>query len=319
MAPARVVPEVVEEPECVDTPDPFDLASEGQRLVPVRLDEREVVTRLRNFGAACGRGFLERSDRFDPDLGDGNSGDERRDSRRRSRAGDGMVDSGRMQSSAHRVCELARLPGEPVCAHPSHGTVRVLLGPQVQQRGGIGDAADPSRTRSIRRDQPFRLEASENAVRKTDRDARFTGEVLDLPFALRIEEQRLGCDAALPREPGVRLRARCVAPSTTLRLRVDEQPRELDVSIPETVDNGDPVALEDLARFRRRRSRDEQDIAVGGGPRLLHDLPRRGGVGPSLDLDGDGLGRPAEAEHGVASTAATGRTSRLDRDAGDLT
>ncbi len=91
------------------------------------------------------------------------------------------------------------------------------------------------------------------------------------------------------------------------------------MSIPETVDDGDAVALEDLARFRRRRARDEQEIAVGGGPGLLHDLPRGGGVGPTLDLDRDRLGRGTEPEHGVAPAAAPSGTTRLDRDAGDLT
>ena len=156
-------------------------------------------------------------------------------------------------------------------------------------------------------------------MRETDRDPRFSGEVLDLPVALGLEEQRLGRDAALAREPGVCLRARSVTASTALSLGMKEEPWELDVGVAETVDDGDAVALEDLARFRGRRARDEQEIAVGGGPGLLHDLPRGGGVGPSPDLDGDGLGRRAEPEHGVASTAAPSGTTRLDRDAGDLT
>jgi hypothetical protein len=91
------------------------------------------------------------------------------------------------------------------------------------------------------------------------------------------------------------------------------------MGVAETVDDGDTVALEDLARFRGRRPRDEQEIAVGSGPGLLHDLPRGGGVGPSLDRNGDRLGRRAEPEHGIASTAAPSGTTRLDRDAGDLT
>ena len=171
-----------------------------------------------------------------------------------------MVDSGRVQAGAHRVGERAGLSREPVGAHPLHGTIRVLLGPQVEKRGGVGHAAYPSRARSLRRDQPFRLEASEDAVRQTDRDARFAGEVLDLPFARRLEQQRLGRDAALAREPGVRLWARRVTPSTALSLGVEEEPRELDVGVAETVDDGDAVALEDLARLppssRPRRAGD---------------------------------------------------------------
>jgi hypothetical protein len=142
---------------------------------------------------------------------------------------------------------------------------------------------------------------------------------LDLPVALGLEQQRLGRDAGLAREPGVCLQARCVTPSTALSFGVKEEPRELDVGVAETVDDGDAVALEDLACFRRRRARDEQEIAVGRGPGLLHDLPRGGGVGPPLDRDGDRLGRRAEPEHGIAATAAPSGTTRLDRDAGDLT
>jgi hypothetical protein len=100
---------------------------------------------------------------------------------------------------------------------------------------------------------------------------------------------------------------------------VEEEPRELDVGVAETIEDADAVALEDLARFRRRRARDEQEIAVGSGTGLLHDLPRSGGVGPSLDLDRDGLGSTAEPEHGVAPAGAPSGTTRLDRDAGDLT
>jgi hypothetical protein len=159
-------------------------------------------------------------------------------------------------------------------------------------------------------------------VRQTDRDPRVAGEVLDLPVALGLEQQRLGRDAGLAREPGVRLRARCVTPSTALTalsFGVKEESRELDVGVAETVDDGDAVALEDLACFRRRRARDEQEIAVGRGLGLLHDLPRGGGVGTSFDRDGDRLGGRAEPEHGIASTAAPSDTTHFDCDAGDLT
>ena len=215
--------------------------------------------------------------------------------------------------------ERAGLSREPVGAHPLHGTIRVLLGPQVEKRGGVGDAAYASRARSLRRDQSFGLEASEDAVRQTDRDARFAGEVLNLPFARRLEQQRLGRDAAFAREPGVRLRARSGTPSTAWALGMEEEPRELDVGIAETVDDGDAVALENLARFRRRRARDEQEVAVAAGAGLLHHLPRGGGVRPPLDLHGDRLRRRAEPQDGVASPAAARSTGRLDRDAGDLT
>src|SRR5207248_2189937 len=156
----------------------------------------------------------------------------------------------------------------------------------------------------LRRHQPCRLEANEHAVRQADRDAGFPGEILDLPFALGLEEQRLGCDARLAREPGVSLRARCRSASTTLRFGVEDEARELDVGVAEPVDNGDAVSLEDLARIRRRRPRDEQQVAVGGGPGLLHDLPGGGRVGPTLYLHRHGFGGRAVPEYCIAATAA---------------
>src|SRR5439155_19449523 len=111
MTPAGVVPEVVEEAEWIDGPDPVDFAPEGERLVPVRLDEREVVARLRRFGTGCDHRVVERSDRVDPDLGHGDRGDERCDARGRGCAGDGVVDPGCVEAAAHYPGELARLPG----------------------------------------------------------------------------------------------------------------------------------------------------------------------------------------------------------------
>ena len=142
---------------------------------------------------------------------------------------------------------------------------------------------------------------------------------MDLPLALGLEEQRLGSDAGFARKPGVCLRARRVSPSTTLRFGVEDKAREFDVGVAEPVDESDAVSLEDLARIRRRRPRDEQEVAVGGGPGLLHDLPGGGRVGAPLDLHRHGFGGRAEPEHGIASTAAAGGVGLLDGDAGDVT
>ncbi len=228
-----------------------------------------------------------------------------------------MVDSRRVQAGAHRVRKRAGLSREPVGAHPLHGTIRVLLGPQVEKRRRVGHAAYPSRAGSLRRDQPFRLEASEDTVRQSDRHARFAGEVLDLPFARRLEQQRLGRDAALAREPGVRLWARSVTASTTLPLGVEEEPRELDVGVAQTVDDGHAVALEDLARFRGRRARDEQEAAAAEAPGLLDELPSGGGVDVPPDLHRDTRGRAREPEHGVAP-AVPGAAAGVDGQPGDL-
>ncbi len=208
----------------------------------------------------------------------------------------------------------------PTASRPAlTAPVGVLLGPQIEERGGIGDAANASRAGPLRGNQPFRLETNEHAVRQADRDAGFAGQVLDLPFAGRLEEQRLRSDPGLAREPGVCLRARCAGPSTTLGFGVEDEARELDVGVAEPVDDGDAVSLEDLARIRRRRPRDEQEVAVGGGPGLLHDLPGGGRVGPPLDLHRHGFGGRAEPEHGIASTAAAGGVGLLDGDSGDVT
>jgi len=102
-----------------------------------------------------------------------------------------------------------------------------------------------------------------------------------------------------------------------LCLEVQEQARELDVRIAETVDDGDAVMPENLTRLRRRRSRNEQQMAVLVG--LMHELPGGRGVGALLDLDHDGLGTPGEPEHGVAPPAPRSRPRSLDGDTREVT
>ena len=67
----------------------------------------------------------------------------------------------------------------------------------------VGHAAYPSRAGSLRGDQPFRLEASEDTVRQPDRHARFVSEILDLPVARPAGAAAPGpTTPALPAEPG---------------------------------------------------------------------------------------------------------------------
>jgi hypothetical protein len=100
---------------------------------------------------------------------------------------------------------------------------------------------------------------------------------------------------------------------------MEEQAWELDVGVAAAVDDRDAVALEDLPRFRRRISCDEQKMPVWTPLRPLDELPGGGRVGVPLDLDRDGLGRPGEPENGVDFPAAPSRLKGLDRDARHLT
>jgi hypothetical protein len=318
-AAARIIPEVVEKAKWVDGPGPFDLATESQRLVPVRLGKDEVVARLHHFGTGGRHNVVERGGGADPNLGHGNRGDERRDARRSRGARHGVFDSGRVQAGAHRVSELAGLSGEPVRADTSDRTIRVLFRPQVEERGGFTNVSNSFGPGSLGRNELFRLEASEDTMRQANRDVRFLGEVLDTPCAVRGEEQRLCCDAGLAREPGGRLRAGPIAPPAPLCLEMEEQARDLDVRVAETVHDGDAVALEDLSRFRCRISRDEQKMALRARPGPLDELPGGGGIGVSLDFDRDGLGLSGEPQKGIALPAALSRLTGFDRDAGDGT
>jgi len=230
-----------------------------------------------------------------------------------------MLDAGGVQAGAHRGRELARLSGEAVGADASRRTIPVLFGPEVEEPGGVCDMAHPSGTGALGRNESFRLEAGKDAVRQTDRDVRLLGESLDLPFVVGPEEQRLCCDAGFPRESGRCLHALRIMPSVPGWLEMQEQARELDVGVAETVDDGDTVVPEDLARLRRCRSRNEEQMAVRVGLGLMHELPGGRRVGVLLDLDCDRLGDPGEPENGVAPPAPVRRAKRLDRHAGDVT
>jgi hypothetical protein len=172
---------------------------------------------------------------------------------------------------------------------------------------------------SLRPNEPFRLEANQDAVRQTDRDVSLLGKVLNPPFAVGPKEQRLRRNTALTGESGGRLHAWRITPFAPLSFDVEEQARELDVGVAEAVDDGDAVALEDLPRFRCRVSCNEEKIALWMRLGLLDELPGGRRIGASLDLDRDRLGSSGEPENGIGSSAALSRLQRLDRDARDVT
>jgi hypothetical protein len=156
-------------------------------------------------------------------------------------------------------------------------------------------------------------------VRQPDRDVSLLGEILDVPFAIWPQEQRLRGDAGLPGEPRSRRRSRRVTSFLQVPLEMEQQACELDVGVAATVDDRDAVALEDLPRFGGRVARNEEQTVLRSGLRLLDELPGGRRVGVALDFDRDGLGGAGEPDDGIASPAATTRPERLDADAGDVT
>jgi hypothetical protein len=70
---------------------------------------------------------------------------------------------------------------------------------------------------------------------------------------------------------------------------MEQQIRQLDVSVANPIDDPDGVVLQDRPSFGGDLASDEQQQRrVGTTMRLVHELPRRGRIGATLELDGDG-------------------------------
>jgi hypothetical protein len=117
---------------------------------------------------------------------------------------------------------------------------------------------------------------------------------LDLPITVHVEQERLRDQSRLPGEP----RGPGLSP-TSVPFKMEQQTGQLDVRVPETIDDCDPVLLKNRSRLRGGLVGDEQERSVWAVDGLVHELPGRGCVCPLLDLDGDSSPSSSEVEEGV--------------------
>jgi hypothetical protein len=88
------------------------------------------------------------------------------------------------------------------------------------------------------------------------------------------------------------------------------------VGVAETINHGNPVVAKNLSRIASRLVSDEQDGSVRCLAGISDELPRRGGVGATLELDRDlGLGS-GESDDRV-DTTMTARGLGIDSDSRD--
>ena len=142
---ASVTSEIGIEPELVDDPKIAVLLAKGERCVGASLQERDVVT----LGDWSCRRVVEELPGVgclgNPYFCDGDRGYERRDDARCGGTGQRILDTDTMKALPEFGDELSRGLGQQVATGPDR-SVNMLLGPKIQQGGGIQDVARPERT-----------------------------------------------------------------------------------------------------------------------------------------------------------------------------
>jgi hypothetical protein len=88
------------------------------------------------------------------------------------------------------------------------------------------------------------------------------------------------------------------------------------VGVAKTIHHGDPVVAKDLSRIASRLVSDEQDGVVRCPLGISDELPRRRGVGATLELDRD-LGLCSCEPHDRVDTTTTARRLGVDGDSRD--
>jgi hypothetical protein len=88
---------------------------------------------------------------------------------------------------------------------------------------------------------------------------------------------------------------------------VKQQTRQLDVSVAKTVDDPDGVVGQDRPSFGGGLASDEQERHAGTIGRVVHQLPRRGRIGVTLELDGDVSVVAGEPQDGVGPAVCPAR------------
>jgi hypothetical protein len=139
-------------------------------------------------------------------------------------------------------------------------------------------------------------------MREASGDLRFCGKVSDLPFVLRVKQERLSDDACLPsqtRRSGPDLAPSWLSPT----FEMEEQARQLDVGVAEAVEEGDSMLSENLPNLCSGVTGDHEQWSVGVGLCLVHELPGRGRVRARFELDGDRSPVAGELHEGIDSKA----------------
>ncbi|MGH3409197.1 MAG: hypothetical protein ACRDRJ_42875 [Streptosporangiaceae bacterium] len=91
---------------------------------------------------------------------------------------------------------------------------------------------------------------------------------------------------------------------------MDKEAGQLDVGVPEIVDNGDAVVSQDLPRVGGRLLGDQKDRGSWPGGGLVDDLPGSRCAGAILDLDGHGRLGSSEFQHGICAVISPGNFGR---------
>src|SRR5271157_3637929 len=121
----------------------------------------------------------------------------------------------------------------------------VLLGPEVEESGRIGEAPPALWAGALSGDDPLALKTGEDAMREPSRDLCLAGEILHMPDTLRVQQQRLSDEARLSSQAR-RRDGQPGAPWPSPTLKMEEQTGQFDVRVPEPVDNRDAVPLQNL-------------------------------------------------------------------------
>lgn len=143
-------------------------------------------------------------------------------------------------------------------------------------------------------------------MRQCHRYLRLFSEVLDVPFTLGMEKERLSNHACFAPQSRRRNRAGMPLLASTA-FEVEEEAGQFDMSIPKAVDYSNTVVFQDRTCLRRCLTCNEQERNVRARARVRSELPRRCGIGSLLELDGNVGAVPGEMQDGVDAAICSAR------------
>ncbi len=279
---SRIAQQVGVEPHAVDHPQSIDQLTEGERRIVLGLQKDDVLAIVDPPRPACLVQLLGRAGRRHPHLDDGDRGDEGGD--QTGGGGERVVHVAAPEVAPEIAPEvLDQLPRrlrEEAPERPDR-SFDAFLRPQVEKRGRVRDAPQAIPALALGRDQAFSLKAGQDAVRQAQRGPCLLGKILDLPAAARIQQQRLSDEPRLAAEP-----RRPRLPRASMPFEMKEQPRQLDMRVPETIADRDPMRAKDRSRLRRGLAGNEQERSARGGLGRVHELPGCGRIGALPGLNG---------------------------------
>src|SRR5665647_3421719 len=121
----------------------------------------------------------------------------------------------------YSLCELTRNLRQAEGPGADYTPVARLLGPQVEQGGGVGHAAALRRAGSAALDDAGDLEPLQDPVGQSGRNIRSLRQNVNPPVPAGVEQQRLSDDARLARQAGGS-GTRCGEPVSYTHLRAHE-------------------------------------------------------------------------------------------------